>query len=217
MRIAAIVLVGVAALAACGGDTGATEASLEPSGTASPTPSVTISATASPTIEASAEPTPTINPPTEEPPMPMTLTSTAFAEGGSIPREHTCDGADISPPLAWPGVPGGTAALALIVDDPDAGGFIHWVAYDIDASTSGLDAGASTAAGAPPQGRNSFGRVGYGGPCPPSGTHHYVFRLLALDAPVSSGGTPSAADVLAAASGHILAEARLTGTYRRGG
>jgi hypothetical protein len=147
----------------------------------------------------------------------FTLSSAAFTEGGSIPRENTCDGANVSPPLAWAGVPDGTAVLALIVDDPDAGGFIHWVAYDIDPTAGGLAAGASTAAGAPPQGRNSFGNVGYGGPCPPSGTHHYAFRLMALDQALGLGGTPDADAVRAAAEGHVLAETTLTGTYQRGG
>lgn len=147
----------------------------------------------------------------------VTLTSPAFAEGGSIPREFTCDADDTSPPLEWTGLPEGSAALALIVDDPDAGGFVHWVAYDIDPALGGLAAGASTAAGAPPQGRNSFGRTGYGGPCPPSGTHHYVFRLLVLDQELGLSGTPDAAGVLGAADGHILGEARLIGTYTRGG
>lgn len=155
--------------------------------------------------------------PTETQDLDFTLTSPAFTEGGSIPREFTCDADDTSPPLEWTGLPDGSAALALIVDDPDAGGFVHWVAYDIDPVLGGLASGASTATGAPPQGRNSFGQTGYGGPCPPSGTHHYVFRLLALDLALGLSVAPGASEVLAAADGHILGEARLTGTYRRGG
>jgi Raf kinase inhibitor-like YbhB/YbcL family protein len=155
--------------------------------------------------------------PTETQDLQFTLKSSAFTEGGSIPRELTCDADDTSPPLEWAGLPEGSAALALIVDDPDARGFVHWVAYDIDPALGGLAAGASAAAGAPPQGRNSFGQTGYGGPCPPSGTHHYVFRLLALDQGLGLSGTPDAASVLAAADGHVLGEARLTGTYTRGG
>jgi len=153
--------------------------------------------------------------PTETQDLEVALTSPAFSEGGSIPREYTCDADDVSPPLAWTGLPEGSAALALVVDDPDAGGFVHWVVYDIDPALAGLASGASTASDAPAQGRNSFGRTGYGGPCPPSGTHHYVFRLLALDRELGLSGTPDAASVLAAADGHILGEARLTGTYRR--
>ena len=151
-----------------------------------------------------------------EPVVTLTLTSPAFTEGGAIPRVHTCDGADTSPPLAWGGLPAGTLALALIVDDPDAGGFVHWVAYDIDPGLERLATGASTATDAPAQGVNGFGRTSYGGPCPPSGTHDYVFRLLLLDQRLNLGGRPTASAVLSAAAGHILAEVRLTGTYRRG-
>jgi Raf kinase inhibitor-like YbhB/YbcL family protein len=147
----------------------------------------------------------------------FTLTSAAFAEGGAIPREHTCDGRDASPPLSWADAPAKTTSFALVVDDPDAGGFVHWVAFNLPASASGsLPAGYSASPDAPPQGRNDFGRIGYGGPCPPSGTHRYAFRMLALDAMLPLAGTPSAAAVLAAARGHVLAEARLQATYRRG-
>jgi Raf kinase inhibitor-like YbhB/YbcL family protein len=148
----------------------------------------------------------------------FTLTSAAFAEGGAIPREHGCDGRDASPPLTWADAPTNAESLALVVNDPDAGGFVHWVAFNLMATASGsLPAGYSASPDAPPQGRNDFGRTGYGGPCPPSGTHRYDFRLLALDAMLPLAGTPSAADVLEAATGHVLAEARLSGTYRRGG
>jgi hypothetical protein len=146
----------------------------------------------------------------------FSLSSVAFAEGSAIPRRYTCDGADTSPALVWSGVPAGTATLALVVDDPDAGGFVHWVAWGIDPTGSGLPAAVPHSATDPAQGRNGFGRIGYGGPCPPGGTHRYVFRLLALDAAPHLTGVRSAADLLAASEGHILAEARLTGTYRRG-
>jgi hypothetical protein len=147
----------------------------------------------------------------------LSLTSSEFTEGGAIPRRFTCDGDDVSPPLEWSGAPSDTAALALIMDDPDARGFIHWVAFDIPASASGsLPTGWSSAAESP-QGTNSFGRIGYGGPCPPSGTHRYVFRLLALDAELQLSGSPKAQDVLDAADAHVLGDASLTGTYRRGG
>jgi Raf kinase inhibitor-like YbhB/YbcL family protein len=103
------------------------------------------------------------------------------------------------------------------MDDPDASGFVHWVVFDMTASASGsLPAGWSKSPDAPPQGANGFGRVGYGGPCPPSGTHRYVFRLLALDTELALDGAPTASEVLDAAAGHTLAEARLTGTYRKG-
>ena len=148
----------------------------------------------------------------------FTLSSSEFDEGAAIPRRYACDGEDTSPPLAWSGAPGDTAALALVMDDPDASGFVHWVVFDMTASASGsLSAGWSKSPDAPPQGTNSFGRVGYGGPCPPSGTHRYTFRLLALGEALGLSGAPTAQQVLDAAAGHVLGEARLTGTYKRGG
>jgi Raf kinase inhibitor-like YbhB/YbcL family protein len=143
------------------------------------------------------------------------LNSPSFADGGAIPVRNTCDGQDISPALVWEGVPTSTASLALIVDDPDARGFIHWVAYNISGSvTGGLPEGAGSA-GAPPQGRNDFGRVGWGGPCPPSGMHHYRFTLYALSAPLALSGTPSASDVRAALARVLLGHTILTATYTR--
>lgn len=143
----------------------------------------------------------------------FTLTSTAFAEGGAIPRRHTCDAQDVSPPLAWSGPPAGTVAFALIVDDPDARGWVHWVAYDIPASTTSLDEGAT---GPYREGLTTWGSAGWRGPCPPSGTHRYVFRLWALDAELGLGGTPSADQVRAAIRSRSLGTTTLTGTYRRG-
>ncbi len=149
---------------------------------------------------------------------PFSLTSTAFPDGGAIPARFTCDGEDVSPDLNWEGAPEGTGAFALVVDDPDARGFVHWVAFDLTASASGgLAEGVSASPDAPPQGTNDFGRLGWGGPCPPSGEHRYVFRLLALDRPLELTGAPRADEVLAAADGRVIAEARLTGTYRRAG
>ncbi|HYU50153.1 MAG TPA: YbhB/YbcL family Raf kinase inhibitor-like protein [Candidatus Limnocylindria bacterium] len=146
------------------------------------------------------------------------LMSPDVDEGGAIPRRFTCDGEDVSPALEWAGVPDRTAALALIVDDPDARGFVHWIVLDMSGTASGgLSEGMSPSPDAPRQGRNDFGRIGYGGPCPPSGTHRYVFTLYALDAPLSLPGTPGAADVRAAMEGHVLAEAQLTARYTRGG
>jgi Raf kinase inhibitor-like YbhB/YbcL family protein len=148
----------------------------------------------------------------------LTLSSPEFDEGGAIPRRFTCDAADVSPPLSWSGAPEGTITLALVMDDPDAGGFVHWVVYNIDVSATGsLPAGWSATPEAAPQGVNSFGKVGYGGPCPPSGTHRYAFRLLALDQVLELAAGPKAQAVLDASAGHALAEATLTGTYRRGG
>ena len=148
----------------------------------------------------------------------FTLSSPDFGEGQPIPRRYACDGDDASPPLAWSGAPGEAAALALVMDDPDAGGFVHWVVFDMTASASGsLPTGWSRSPDASPQGTNGFGRVGYGGPCPPSGTHRYDFRLLALGQELALAGAPTAQQVLDAAAGHIVGEARLTGTYRKGG
>ena len=144
--------------------------------------------------------------------MTFAMTSPAFSEGGAIPSGHSCDGADKPIPLAWSGVPDGTAELALIMDDPDAGGFVHWVVVGIPRGASGFDNG-DLPAGAH-EGSSGFG-VGYGGPCPPSGTHHYNFTLLALSSPLGVSGTPSADDVRAAAADKTLAEARLTATYAR--
>ncbi len=145
----------------------------------------------------------------------FTLTSTAFADGGAIPRKYTCDAADVSPPLAWAGAPAGTAAYALLVTDPDARGFVHWVAVDIPGSATGLAEGATGTAAAGLEGRTDFGRTGWGGPCPPSGNHRYVFELYALSAPLRLGGTPSADDVRRALAARALGKAALTGTYQR--
>ena len=131
------------------------------------------------------------------------LESPTFVEGGAIPVKNTCDGQDVSPALVWE------------VDDPDARGFIHWVAYNIaGGSTGGLPEGAG-AASAPPQGRNDFGRVGWGGPCPPGGTHHYRFTLYALSAPLTLSGSPSAGDVRGALARVLLGHTTMTATYTR--
>ena len=144
------------------------------------------------------------------------LTSTAFPEGGQIPRRHTCDGEDVSVDLSWQGAPEEVAAMALIMDDPDARGFVHWVVVDMTGSASGgLAEGVSASPDAPQQGKNDFGRVGYGGPCPPSGSHRYAFTLYALSEELAVGGTPTADEVRAAMSGRILAEAKLTASYTR--
>ncbi|MEW5990332.1 MAG: YbhB/YbcL family Raf kinase inhibitor-like protein [Chloroflexota bacterium] len=148
--------------------------------------------------------------------MSFSLTSTAFAEGGAIPRIHTCDGDDVSPPLAWAGAPEGTVSLALKVEDPDARGFIHWLAYAIDPASGSLPEGVSGVEGGLAEGFNNFGNVGYGGPCPPSGTHRYVFRLVALDVNPTFSGPPEGGALDAAIAGHVIGQTTLTGTYRRG-
>ena len=144
------------------------------------------------------------------------LISTAFEDGGAIPRKFTCDGENVSPDLNWRGAPGETAAFALTVVDPDAGGFVHWLAYNITGSASGgLPEGISASPDAPPQGRNGMGKVGYGGPCPPSGTHHYHFTLFALDEALQLTEVPTFKDLESAMQGHVLAQTTLVGTYSR--
>lgn len=145
----------------------------------------------------------------------LQLTSTAFADGGTIPKKYTCDGSSTSPALKWSGAPANTASFALIVDDPDApsGTFTHWVAFDIPANQAEIAQGAQTAGKA---GQNSARRNGYTGPCPPSGSHHYVFKLFALDVAslgLSEGATK--AQVTGAMQGHILAQGQLIGLYGR--
>jgi Raf kinase inhibitor-like YbhB/YbcL family protein len=148
-------------------------------------------------------------------PAPFTLKSSAFGDGGGIPRRFTCDGEDVSPELEWSGAPEGTQALAIIVVDPDANDFVHWLVYDIPGSAMGSLPAATPPAGPPPQGVNDFGKRGYGGPCPPSGRHHYVFTLYALDGQLGLKGAPRRADLERAMQGHVQASATYTGTYKR--
>ncbi len=145
----------------------------------------------------------------------MRLTSPAFADGEPIPSEHTCDGEDVSPPLAWTDAPDGTEAFALLVEDPDAGNFVHWILTDIPGDTTELPEGQGDRIGRP--GPNGFGALGWGGPCPPSGEHRYVFTLVALSEAIGVGDEASASDVRAAMEGKVLAETQLTGRYARGG
>ena len=144
---------------------------------------------------------------------PIDLSSTAFEDGGSIPSRFTCDGDDIAPPLAWSSTPEGTAAFALIVDDPDARGWIHWVVADIPPDLASSSEGASPGT----DGRNDFGRNGWGGPCPPSGNHRYVFELFALSAPLELPAGFSADELRSAMEGKVLGSGRLSANYRRGG
>ena len=146
----------------------------------------------------------------------LALSSPAFADGAAIPTRFTCDGEGISPEVDWSGAPAATVALAMTVIDPDARGFVHWLVYDIPAASAGsLAENVGTGAGAPPQGANSRGKAGYTGPCPPSGTHHYVFTLYALDRTLGLTGTPSHDEIEAAIKDHVLATTVLTGTYKR--
>lgn len=145
----------------------------------------------------------------------LILVSGAFAEGETIPQKFTCDGSDLSPALKWNGAPPATRSFALIMDDPDAplGTFTHWVAFDIPATQTEIAEGALSAG---TSGRNSGGKTGYMGPCPPSGVHRYIFTLYALDVgslKLSAGATKE--QVLAAMEGHILAQGSLMGRYGR--
>ena len=153
----------------------------------------------------------------------LSISSPVFAEGAGIPAKYTCDGADVSPPLAWSGVPEAAKTLALIVDDPDAPDpaapkvtWIHWVVYNLPAASAGLP--EAVAAAALPQGAvlgtNDFKQAAWGGPCPPVGRHRYFFKLYALDSLLPAGGA-SKAEVEAAMAGHVLATAQLVGTYQK--
>ncbi len=150
------------------------------------------------------------------------ISSAAFKHGENIPREHTCDGADVSPPLTWREAPAGTVSFALICDDPDApvGTWDHWVIWNIPGTSSGLPRGVPRADTLPDgarQGKNGWGTNGYRGPCPPRGKpHRYFFRLYALDTTLDLRPGASKQQVLAAMEGHILAQAEFYGLYQRG-
>ena len=150
----------------------------------------------------------------------MELKSQAFQAGEMIPATYTCDGQDISPPLSWSDPPAGTIGFALISDDPDApvGTWVHWVIWNIPASARTLEENLLKAASLPngaKQGTTDFRRIGYGGPCPPSGTHRYFFKLYALDTTLNLPSSTTKKDLEKAMHGHILAQAELMGKYRR--
>ncbi len=155
----------------------------------------------------------------------MKVTSNAFEHGASIPKRYTCEGEDLSPPLAWSEVPAGTRSLALIVDDPDAPDpaapkmtWVHWVLYNLPADTTHLDQGIAPSAlpAGTLQGKNDWKRTGYGGPCPPIGRHRYFHKLYALDAMLPDLKQPTKDQLLKAMQGHVLAQAELLGTYQKG-
>jgi len=156
--------------------------------------------------------------------MALMLSSSAFAPNAEIPQRHTCQGDDISVPLAWHGAPAGTKSYVLIVDDPDAPDpkapkmtWVHWVLYNIPPSVAGLPAGVQTAT-LPPgthEGLNDWKRTGYGGPCPPIGRHRYFHKLYALDTVLPDLGRPDKAALEKAMKGHVLAQAELVGTYQK--
>jgi hypothetical protein len=156
--------------------------------------------------------------------MSLILTSTAFRDQGEIPSRYTCDGDDISPPLAWSGVPAGAKSLVLIVDDPDAPDpkapkmtWVHWVLYNIPPTVTGLPEQVA-AKNLPPgtlEGINDWKRTGYGGPCPPIGRHRYFHKLYALDTVLPDMNRPTKVKLEGAMKGHILSQAEIVGTYQR--
>lgn len=153
--------------------------------------------------------------------MAFELKSPAFPPGGNIPAKHTCDGADVSPPLRWSDPPPNTKGFALIVDDPDApaGTWVHWVLFRVPPTVQELPEGVAaqdTVPGIGTQGVSDFGKVGYGGPCPPRGpAHRYFFRLYALGTELSLSPRKTKGEVLRAMEGHVLGQAELMGRYRR--
>jgi hypothetical protein len=157
--------------------------------------------------------------------MSLTLVSSAFSHNGEIPRRYTCDGEDVSPPLAWSGLPADTKSLALIVDDPDAPDpkaprmtWVHWILYNLPPTITALEQ-ALAPKDLPREtlpGVNDWKRTGYGGPCPPIGRHRYFHKLYALDVVLPDLGKPTKAKLEQAMRAHVLAEAQLVGTYQRG-
>ena len=150
----------------------------------------------------------------------MELKSSAFEAGGIIPEKYTCDGPDVSPPLSWSDVPGGAKSLALIADDPDApmGTWVHWVAWNIPPNARALEEDVpkrDTLPNGMQQGTTDFRSIGYGGPCPPSGTHRYFFKLYALDTTLNLPPSTAKKDLEKAMQGHILKQAELMGKYAR--
>jgi Raf kinase inhibitor-like YbhB/YbcL family protein len=157
--------------------------------------------------------------------MGLTLSSSAFTNGGAIPARHTCDGDDVSPPLVWDGIPERAQSLVLIVDDPDAPDpkapkmtWVHWVLYNLPPTPGGLAEGVSSIRlpRGTREGRNDWKRTGYGGPCPPIGQHRYFHKLYALDIELPDLGTPTKDVLDRAMKGHVLASAELVGVYQRG-
>ena len=150
----------------------------------------------------------------------LKVSSRAFQDGGMIPREYTCDGANVSPPLSWDFAPDGTKSFALIADDPDAPGktWVHWVVFNLAANTRELPASlpaqdAITSGGR--QGTTDFRKSGYGGPCPPTGAHRYYFKLYALDTELALDSSATKDQLLKAMEGNVLAEGQLMGKYQR--
>jgi Raf kinase inhibitor-like YbhB/YbcL family protein len=229
--IICIILLGLI-LTACGSNTPAPQATVQPGSTEIPSAATLAPTQAGQTAVIAPIQTvdPTLAMPTEAPaptltqaPMEgnMKISTSAFADGQPIPAVYTCSGDNISPALTFEGVPGTAKSLALIMDDPDAPGgiWVHWVLYNIPVSLTGLPEKVSTTAkvsGIGTQGLTSFGSPGYGGPCPPAGkAHHYYFKLYALDLDATMAGGLNKAGLLKQMEGHILAQAEWIGTFQR--
>jgi Raf kinase inhibitor-like YbhB/YbcL family protein len=153
-------------------------------------------------------------------PMSIVIESAAFAQNQVIPAKYTCDGPDVSPPLAWKNIPDKARSLVLICDDPDApaGIWVHWVCYDIPASVTALQEVIPKSDSLPmggKQGKTDFGNIGYGGPCPPSGTHRYFFKMYALDRTLGLPAGKTKKDIERAMKGHVLAQGQLIGMYSK--
>lgn len=154
--------------------------------------------------------------------MSIKLTSTAFAQGSEIPSRYTCDGENVSPPLAWTGVALRAKSLVLIIDDPDAPDpmapkmtWVHWVVYNIPTSVNAFPEGLKQLPEGALSGLNDWNRTGYGGPCPPIGQHRYFHKLYALDGMLPDLGSPTKDVIEAQMEGHIIAKTELIGTYRK--
>lgn len=197
--------------------TSAPVATVAPTATPVPTVASAPTATTAPTV--TPAPTATSAPVATATVAPFAITSDAFDHEAAIPVKYTCDGDDISPALAWTDPPDGTQTFALIMDDPDAPGgtWVHWVVYNLPADTRGLPEAVASDADLPGgvQGKNSWPRDAYGGPCPPSGTHRYFFTLYAVDTQLALEPGATKAEVLMVVEGHILAETSVMGTYQR--
>lgn len=152
--------------------------------------------------------------------MKLTVTSTAFNDGGMIPSKYTCDGDNISPAISWSGIPGGTKSIAMICEDPDApaGTWVHWVVYNIPPDIQKIEEkipSEKILKNGTLQGLTDFRKIGYGGPCPPSGVHRYYFKVYALDKTLDLEPGATKSQLVKAMEGHILAQGQLMGKYTR--
>ena len=210
--VAAVAVLAILAIGCAPASQGSSVASTGASTTsAAPTPT----ATATPSTPTTSPEDTAVTTPTPSAPPKLALSSPAFDQGQSIPSKFSCRGADVSPALSWKGVPSTAGALVLFVDDPDGRDWVHWIVLDLPAKDGELPEGVDPRADSPQQGKNDFGKVGYGGPCPPSGTHHYRFTLYALAAPLGLSGHPDGAAVRRAlGNATVVAHVTLTGTFR---